>query len=113
MHGMPAAKEIVEAAQGAAEKEGRTVKSIEVEMGPDSRLDAEELKLCFDVASQDTALEDTKLKITLKPGLVECLDCGKSEEKTMVDRIPICPACYSPNLKINGIGIVIKDIELK
>ncbi len=113
MHGMPAAKEIVEAAQGAAEKEGRTVKSIEVEMGPDAAIDSEELELCFDVASQDTALEGTELKIILKPGLVECLDCGKSEEKTRVDHLPSCPACYSTNLKINGVGIVIKDIVLE
>jgi|GEM_PF-5586370 len=110
MHGMPAANEIVESVLASASKEKRPIKSIVVEMGPDATISAEELELCYGVASQDTALEKVELKITVKPGMVKCLDCGKSEEKTSVDHLPSCPACYSTNLKISGIGIVIKDI---
>ncbi len=113
MHGLPLAKEIVEhVISSVGETPGKVI-TIEVEMGPDATIDTEELELCFNVASEGTKIEKSDISITLKPGLVECLDCGKKEEKTRLDRIPVCSGCFSTNLKVEDSGIIIKHIEFE
>ncbi len=113
MHGLPVATEIVETVISSVGEKQSKVKEIDVEMGPDSTIDAEELELCFNVASEGTEIEGSKINITLKPGQVECLDCGKKEQKTHLDRIPVCSSCYSTNLKIEDEGIVLKNITFE
>ncbi len=113
MHGLPAAKEIVEyAIKSNKEKHGKVLE-IEVEMGPDATIDAEELELCFNIASQGTEIEGCKIKINQEAGIVECLDCGKKEEKIQLDRIPACTSCFSTNIKVEDKGIVIKSITFE
>lgn len=113
MHGLPVAKEIVETViSSIGEKPGK-VTEIEVEMGPDSTIDSEELEFCIQMVSESTVVEGSKINITLKPGLVECLECGKKERKTKLDRIPTCSSCYSTNIKVEEKGIILKNIKFE
>lgn len=111
MHGLPAAREIVDAVLRLTEGKTGRVSAVNVDLGPDSTIDSEELELCFEVASKDTVLEGSKINIRLVPGEVKCLDCGKVERQVRVNRLPSCSSCLSINLKIDGVGIVLKDIE--
>lgn len=113
MHGLPVATEIVETVIRSIGEKPVKVKEIDVEMGPDSTIDAEEMKLCFKIASEGTVIEGSNINITLKPGLVECLDCGHKESKTHIDRIPVCAACYSINIKVDDDGIVLRNITFE
>src|SRR3990172_11896506 len=100
MHGLPVAQEIVNTViRSIKERQGK-VRRIQVEMGPDSTIDAQELELCFEIASQGTPIEGSTLNVSLAPGNVTCLDCGKTELRTVVERIPTCQACLGTNLRI-------------
>jgi hydrogenase nickel incorporation protein HypA/HybF len=110
MHGLPAAVEIVEAVTQTLGEKPDKVREIKIEMGPNSSIDAEELKLCYEIASRGTLVEGSKLDISLRPGLIECLECGFKEEKNRVDRLPTCSSCASTRIRINGVGIVLKKI---
>lgn len=113
MHGFPLAKEIVEQVIHSTKDKKGKVTEIEVEMGPDSTIDAEELELCYNIASEETAIKGSKINIILKHGQIECIDCGHKEKKKRVDRIPTCSKCYSTNIKIEDKGIIIKSIEFE
>ncbi len=113
MHGLPVAEEIVETVIRSIGEKPLRVKEIEIEMGPDSTIGSEELEFCLQMASESTVVEGSKINITLKPGLVECLECGKKEQKTQLDRIPTCSSCYSTNIKVEEKGIVLKNIKFE
>jgi Zn finger protein HypA/HybF involved in hydrogenase expression len=110
MRGLPVAEAIVNSIISSIEGKFGKVRGIDVEMEPGSIIDAEKRELCFATASKGTEIEDVKINIELKPGTVECRDCGKVEQKTRVDHLPTCPSCYGTDLKIDEVGRVLKDI---
>ena len=113
MHGLPAAKEIIEKALVEAAKNHSVVKEIGVKMGPKSTISPEELDLCFQVAATETSLKDAVLKVTEEPGLVTCRDCHHSEMKTHLGSPIACPKCFNTNLEIGGEGIVLTSISFR
>ncbi len=113
MHGLRAAEEIVESVLTSIQGKPGRVKSVYVEVGPDSTIDAQELELCFEVASRGTAIEGTRIDIRLKPGTVECLDCGYIEETIYLGHLPHCSSCSGVNIQVNGEGIILTDVVLE
>lgn len=113
MHGLPAAKEIVEKTIAELGNRGGKVKTIEIEMGPNSKISPEELELCFKIASEGTQIEGSEIKVTLKPGVVKCRDCDYTEKKTSLGHFPVCPNCLGTNLRIDGDGILMQNITFE
>lgn len=112
MHELSIAHGIVKAVrQHLPVGERRAVKSVTLRVGEFSRVAPESLEICFDMASQGTAVQGAKLKITNIPIRCDCKKCGSGFEAGRY--ITICPECGSPDVElISGDEMDVVEVEL-
>jgi hydrogenase nickel incorporation protein HypA/HybF len=124
MHELSLAMGIVKTVMNSTE--GRRVErvmEIEVELGELTFVTPEQLRLAFEMASQDTIAQGAKLKIKVKQGKVRCLECGYEGKVSFrghgeIDHrhdLPVyCPKCSGISMQIlKGEGTEIKSIRVE
>jgi len=87
------------------------VHSIKLEIGKLMAVVPESLLFCFEMISEGTPLEDTKLEIDEVPVKAHCQKCRKEFE--VGEFLFICPHCESRDLTvISGKDMFIKSLEV-
>ena len=95
-----------------SEKVGdRKVQRVSLTVGRLSGVVAESLSFYFDLATEGTPLEGSKLEVIDIPGRASCRACGAEVE--LEDMIALC-TCGSADLEIlSGDELTIKEVELE
>ncbi len=113
MHEMSLAenvRQIIEAA--ARDQRFSRVKSVRLEIGQLSCVEAEAMRFCFDSAMAGSLAEGARLEIIETPGTGQCSACGKTV--AMTEQYGLCPDCGSPHLQIvAGNEMRVKDMEVE
>jgi hydrogenase nickel incorporation protein HypA/HybF len=109
MHEMAITESVISA---VSEKVGeRRVQRVSLAVGRLSGVVAESLYFYFDLATEGTPLEGSKLEIIDIPGRARCRSCGAEVE--LEDMIALC-TCGSADLEIlSGEELTIKEVELE
>jgi hydrogenase nickel incorporation protein HypA/HybF len=109
MHEMAITESVISA---VSDKVGeRRVQRVSLAVGRLSGVVAESLYFYFDLATEGTPLEGSKLEIIDIPGRARCRSCGVKVE--LEDMIALC-TCGSADLEIlSGEELTIKEVELE
>nr|HDO81431.1 hydrogenase maturation nickel metallochaperone HypA [Candidatus Bathyarchaeota archaeon] len=127
MHEFSIAQSVVQTVlKVAMENNAVQVTEINLEIGELTLLNPEYLKYGIEVASEGTIIEGAKVNITVKAGVIRCLECGYEGEtkKERIEDIPHVSALLSLSLKcprcgsnmtevIGGRECNIKNIQIK
>ena len=99
MHELSIATEVIAIAEQEGSKRNlHNISEIGIRLGAFSGVDPEALSFCFEAATMDTSLANTKLNIEWIPVKAECLSCKKDFEPE--DYIFDCPYCKSNETEI-------------
>jgi hydrogenase nickel incorporation protein HypA/HybF len=91
--------------------EGKKVRRVVLEIGKLSAIMPDAVQFCFDICTQGTVLEGSRLEIREIPGLAQCQQCGA--EIVLDKPFGICK-CGSVQLNlITGEELKIKEIEIE
>ncbi len=105
---MSITESIVEACE--TEANGAKVTRVTVEIGCLCGVMADAVRFCYDVCTQGTPLEGSRLDIVALPGRARCLDCGAA--MPAFDWLDLC-ACGSANLeRTGGDQLRIREMEV-
>ncbi|MBS7287248.1 MAG: hydrogenase maturation nickel metallochaperone HypA [Candidatus Freyarchaeota archaeon] len=107
----------------AEENNAKQVTEINLELGEFTLLNPEYLKFGLKVVAEGTIADRANINITIKPGVIHCLECGyegetKRENLESVPHIPQllslkCPMCGSNATKIiGGRECTVKNIQI-
>jgi len=97
MHELSITQSIVEAC--LAEAGVARVARVTVEIGCLCGVMPDAVRFCYDVCTEGTALEGSRLDIVTVPGHAQCRDCGAGA--AVDDWLALC-ACGSANLAMSG-----------
>ena len=106
----------------AEENGARKVVSVEVEIGEFSFLNFDQVEFCYHILTSDTILEGSKIKLSMKKGVVQCESCKymgpiatvkDSEEYGMEIMSFMCPECSRMTRIIEGQEFIIQRIEME
>jgi hydrogenase nickel incorporation protein HypA/HybF len=101
MHELSIAQALVKQIETAAEEAGGgCVTSACIIVGGLSGVDAEALRVVFQIVTEGTLIADTQLDIKEEPAVIACNSCG--ERTTPGFPLPICSACDSVDVAIEG-----------
>ena len=99
MHEMSLAEGMLEiVADTARRNDARQVRTVWLELGALSSVEAHALRFCFDAVTRGSVAEGAMLEIITTPGAAWCLPCG--------ERVPLqqlgdaCPHCGSYQLQV-------------
>jgi hydrogenase nickel incorporation protein HypA/HybF len=88
------------------------VKTVRVEIGEFSAVDADALLFCFEAIRPGTLAEQAQMEIIRIPGAALCIDCGKTVH--LEHRFASCPECGGEKLSVcGGDEMRIKDLEVE
>lgn len=112
MHEFSIARSIVEIAEEAvAERGGRAVERIELNIGRLSGIELDALHFVWDSATADSVLEGAEKIIRRIPAKARCLDCGQAFSPA--DLLDLCPECGSYFFDlINGKELQVKSLTI-
>lgn len=112
MHEMSIAEGVLQLIEDAAEREGfKQVKTIWVEIGRLSGVEAEALAFCFDAVTRGSIAEGAAFEIIQVPGLGHCHECGKETElEAVYDACRHCGAV--PVEVVGGTEMRVKELEV-
>jgi hydrogenase nickel incorporation protein HypA/HybF len=112
MHELSIAHSIVEAVkQHLPADDRRAVKYVTLRVGDFTRIVPESLEICFEMASEGTAVQGAKLKIKNVPIRFCCKKCGSDFEAGRT--ITICPDCGNAGVElISGNEMDLVEVEL-
>lgn len=113
MHEMSLCEGVLQVLQTEAGKQGfNKVKSVWLEIGDLSSVEAEALLFCFDVVTRNSLADGAKLNIIHVPGDAWCMQCSKNV--AVKKRFDECPDCGSYQLQITGGDeMKIKELEVE
>ncbi len=126
MHEFSTAQMIISTVVRVAEENRATrVTEINVELGEFTLLNPDYLKFSLNVVAEGTIAEGANINLTIKPGIISCLECGyegeaKKEDFEGAPHIPQllslslkCPKCGSSATKIiGGRECTVKNIQI-
>jgi len=99
MHELSIAMGIVEAAMDEAQRRGVQVKAVHLRLGALSGVVKDALLFSYEVACQDTPLEESRLIVEEVPVVVFCPQC--KNEKTLASvQLFVCPECSTPTMDV-------------
>lgn len=109
MHELSVAMRIVQALDQelAEEEEGLVVTAVTIQVGTLTGLVPEALQFCWELATEDSPLQGSKLDIQVIDALGYCPECQVEQPLTNLQSMR-CPACQTPISQITG-G---KDLEI-
>jgi len=101
MHELSLAEGMLEVVAGAARAEGaRKVRTVWLELGALSHVEAQALRFCFDAVTRGSIAEGAALEIVTMPGQAWCMPCGR---RVALARLgDACPVCGSYQLQVVG-----------
>ncbi|MEW5905142.1 MAG: hydrogenase maturation nickel metallochaperone HypA [Pseudomonadota bacterium] len=113
MHEMSLAQSVREIIEAAAHEQGFVrVKTVWLEIGRLSCVEAEAMRFCFSAAMQGSVAEDAELEIVDTPGRGRCPQCG--HEAQIVQVYEACAQCGSYGLQvIDGDAMRVKELEVE
>lgn len=92
--------------------EGKKVQRVLLEIGQLSAIMPDAVQFCFDICSQGTVLENSKLEIIEIPGLAICRQCGTEISLTIAKPFGKCNCGSTQLYLIAGEELKIKQIEV-
>jgi hydrogenase nickel incorporation protein HypA/HybF len=95
MHELSIAMSIVETAQEEAAKRGVKVSAVHLRLGPLAGVVKDALLFSYEVASQDTPLEGSRLIVEEVPVVVFCPHCEREQTLPSIQNFS-CPECGMP-----------------
>lgn len=113
MHELAVTESILEIANRHALTAGATkITDIYITLGRLSSIVDDSVQFYWDIISQATLAEGSKLHFTRVPARMHCNDCGQDFE--MQEELAPCPHCASINLKlISGDEFWLESIEIE
>lgn len=109
----------------AEENNAKQVTEINLELGEFTLLNPEYLKFGLKAVAEGTIADKANINITIKPGVIHCLECGyegetKRENLEGIPHVPQllslslkCPKCGSNATKIvGGRDCTVKNIQI-
>jgi len=112
MHEMSLAESVMQLIEDAAVKDKFSrVKTVWLEIGKLSHIEAEAMQFCFDSVSQRTVAEGAVLKVIAVSGSGHCPNCGQNVEiEQLYDPCPLCTS-FGVN-PIAGTEMRVKELEV-
>ncbi|TGN75050.1 hydrogenase maturation nickel metallochaperone HypA [Bradyrhizobium yuanmingense] len=112
MHEMALCEGIMEIIEEEARRRSFSkVRTVSVEIGALSHVDAEAMKFCFPVVATRTIADGAVLEIVELPGVAWCMACSRSVE--IAQRYAPCPCCGSYKLQVTaGEKMRLKELEI-
>ena len=113
MHEMSLAEGMLGIIEDYAKKDGfARVKSVWLEIGALSGVEAEAMRFCFEAVTRGSVAQGAQLEIIDLPGSGWCLQCG--ETVPMAERYSACPRCGGYQLQVNGgTEMRIRELEVE
>ncbi len=113
MHEMSLCEGVLQILQDHARSQGfRQVKTVWLEIGALSGVDAEAMRFGFDAVMKGTLADGATLEIIELPGQAWCLPC--SRPVAVKARYDACPECGSYQLQVTGgEEMRIKELEVE
>lgn len=110
MHELGVVIEVVKTVEKVAlENDLTTIESLVLQIGELSSMVPKYIESCFEVAVDNTKLQDTKLEIEIIPANALCKDCNKVFN--VKDNKGYCPYCEGKKLELlSGKEFIIKEI---
>ena len=114
MHELSIATALVELAEAEARRAGaRKVIAVTLRLGTLAGVVADALRFCYDIATEATLLEGSRLIIEDVPVVVHCDPCGREVEVANVLSF-CCPLCGTPSVTIRrGRELELESIEIE
>jgi len=122
LHEFSAATQMVELVLAEAQRRNaKKVLEVKVVVGKLSFLNPEQLRFAYEILSEGTMLESSKLRIEEQDGAIECLKCGYRGGLPTEDNpyyhlgIPFlrCPKCKGEARIIKGRDFTVKSIRIE
>jgi len=123
MHEFSTAKGILETVLKVAKENGaKCITEVNLEIGPLTMLNPEQLQFSFQVLSENTMARGAKLNISFSPMKLLCHNCGfdgKISTDTLEDSLGVmtllnCPKCGSSDTEIDeGRSCNIRNIKVE
>ena len=112
MHEFSVAESLVEIVRGAAEKENmNSVQVVRLRVGRLACIDPEALAMAYQLLTEKTPLESSRLDITRVDPRAACRDCGHEFEFPQ-DFAACCPECDSVHINLlQGREMTLDSIE--
>ncbi len=112
MHELSLCESVMQILEDNARLKGyNRVKTLWLEIGELSCVEADALRFSFEVVSRGTLAEGATLEIITVPGLAWCLPCGK--HVAVKQRFDACPVCGNFPLQVSGGDeMKIKELEV-
>jgi hydrogenase nickel incorporation protein HypA/HybF len=114
MHELSIAMSMIEMASEEAARQGDArVSAVHLKLGPLSGVVKEALLFSYEVASQGTPLEGSRLVIEEVPIIVHCAECDKDRAIESIQRF-CCPVCgtLTPTI-VQGMELLVVALELE
>ncbi|MCC4114569.1 hydrogenase maturation nickel metallochaperone HypA [Aromatoleum toluclasticum] len=113
MHEMSLAESVRGIVEDAAAAQGaKRVKTVVLEIGELSAVEAEALRFCLDVVLRDSIADGAALEIDAVPGTGWCLACDRSVP--LAQRYDACPECGAYQVRpTGGMEMRVKEIEVE
>ena len=112
MHEMSLAEGVVQLIEDSAKANHFTcVKTVWLEIGQLSGVEAEAVRFCFDAVAHGGVAEGAVLEIIETPGQGRCFDCRKTV--AVAARFEPCPLCGNYNVEVTGgTEMRVKELEV-
>lgn len=113
MHELSLCESILQILEQQATAQGYSkVKTVWLEIGALSGVEVEALRFSYDVVTQGSLADHSRLKIINIPGQAWCMMCAGNV--TIAQRYDTCPQCGSHQLQVNdGEQMRIKELEVE
>ncbi len=121
MHEYGLVQDVVDLAlQRTSDVGDRRVASVRIEVGEFLVASRESLETAFDILTQGTRLEGSRLEVREVPGRAVCEACGfegtgsdLGEALSEPPALLLCPTCGAPLLVTSGSGVALIDVRLQ
>lgn len=113
MHEMSLAEGVLQLVEDTARREQATrVKTVVLEIGALSSVEADALRFCFDAVTRDSLAAGAVLEVIAVPGSGWCLQCMATVP--LAEVYGACPTCGSHQVQATGgTEMRVKEIEIE
>jgi hydrogenase nickel incorporation protein HypA/HybF len=113
MHELAIAQSLIEQIEKVVrEQAGKRAVAVTVRIGPLSGVDADALRMAFEIASPDTLAAGCVLELEAPHAVLRCRACGAATELALVFRA--CESCGSADVTVEGgHELLLRSLELE
>lgn len=113
MHEMSLAEGVIQLIEDSARQNAFSrVRTVWLEIGELSGVEAEAMRFCFTAVARGTPAEGAALEILATPGSGRCLECAKTV--AVHERFQPCPECGGFAIEVTGgTEMRVKELEVE